>query len=669
MMFTTEMIQLFAVALERDRQPVTEALLREGVMQFVSMTELDRPQGLTQVEPEMALSKVTDLRRRIEGLLHTIGTIPIPPQESDLGERVSLDLDKESERLDQLDQEREAVRERQRSLHQEILKIEDIKRQVDLYGLDLSGVKLPSQNSLLSTQTGKVPLAKRQTFTDEIKRLPVLNLVLGEDEECSHHLLLFMKRDRDALDRILAQAGWAKFELPGEMLSQQKNLLRELTGKLEALQGEQARLQDQVDELVKGQRDHLSQTWTQLRINELCARIQVNFQTSSRAILFAGWLPASKKDSLTEAVTQASEGRCYLEWAEPRSSEQIGEEIPVQFKNPKALGPFQMLVSNFGVPEYGTIDPTPFVMPLYLAMFGLMFADAGQGVVLAILGALGIRSFKRDAAKKGMEQLCWLIVWCGISSIVFGVLLGSYFGMQWFKPLWFDFHGIVLGHEAHGMVSDVLDILAVTIHFGIAVILLGLGFNWINLVRMRRYDELIFDKGGLLGGWIYLGGIYIAAQYVSSGYKSFPSGNVMFLLTGLPALLLFIKEPYHYVTHGSHDENKPPIMMAVMNWLMEWVVELLEIFSGYLSNTLSFMRVAGLGIAHVCLMVSFFTLADMAGGLFGIVILILGNVLVIGLEGLSAGIQALRLNYYEFFTKFFHGSGKLHTPISLRSEL
>ena len=98
------------------------------------------------------------------------------------------------------------------------------------------------------------------------------------------------------------------------------------------------------------------------------------------------------------------------------------------------------------------------------------------------------------------------------------------------------------------------------------------------------------------------------------------------------------------------------------------MVELLEIFSGYLSNTLSFMRVAGLGIAHACLMVSFFTIAGMTSGILSVLILILGNMLVIGLEGLSAGIQALRLSYYEFFTKFFHGTGNLYTPISLSSR-
>jgi len=101
---------------------------------------------------------------------------------------------------------------------------------------------------------------------------------------------------------------------------------------------------------------------------------------------------------------------------------------------------------------------------------------------------------------------------------------------------------------------------------------------------------------------------------------------------------------------------------------MQWIVELLEIFSGYLSNTLSFMRVAGLGIAHVSLMISIFTIAKMTSGVMSVVILILGNILVIGLEGLTAAVQALRLSYYEFFTKFFHGTGKLYTPISLNSS-
>ena len=118
--------------------------------------------------------------------------------------------------------------------------------------------------------------------------------------------------------------------------------------------------------------------------------------------------------------------------------------------------------------------------------------------------------------------------------------------------------------------------------------------------------------------------------------------------------------------HGQAGKTFNPFI--VISWLMQWSIELLEIFSGYLANTLSFLRVAALGVAHVSLMVVFSSMAEMTPIYFSIPILIIGNIIVICLEGLSAGVQALRLNYYEFFTKFFSGTGKIYTPISLNSD-
>jgi len=304
-------------------------------------------------------------------------------------------------------------------------------------------------------------------------------------------------------------------------------------------------------------------------------------------------------------------------------------------------------------------------------MFGLMFADVGQGLLLVLLGLLGGHRLKGIESKQGWRNLLWLIAWCGLSSVVFGILFGSCFGFSWFPAVWFNFHGIVSGHSGgNSFVKDIFDILAITIYFGIGVIYVGLLFNWMNLIRMRQWLELFFSKGGMMGGWMYAGGIYSAHYILAHQYKELPSGAELFLLAGLPALLLLIKEPYHHFRHapGPSDEGGGGVF-TFLNFVMKWIVELLEIFSGYLSNTLSFMRVAGLGIAHVCLMISFSAMADMTSGIFSVLILVLGNILVIGLEGLTTGIQALRLNYYEFFTKFFHGTGKLHTPISLRSEL
>lgn len=673
MIFTTEMTQLFAVVLGRDSGQVTEALLAEGVMQFIDVSEFEfeSSENLATVQPQASLAEISELRRRIEGFLHTGGVIPAAPGETDLTNRVAVDIEKERNHLDRITSERQGIRERQRMVQQEILKLEDIRRQAELYGMGFSDVALPAKHSLISMQVGKLPASNVKKLEDALREFASLNVPLGQEGDMAHHLLISIKRDNERINSVLAEVGWAKVELPGELRSVKKDVFKEISAKLTKLAEEQRKLEAKVNDLVKKEESHLKEVWVNLRVNELFFKIQTYFKSSSRTVILTGWLPSSKKERLTDKIKKASEGRCYLEWNEAGSKDAIGDEVPVQFNNPKALAPFQMLVSNFGIPEYGTIDPTPFVMPLYLSMFGLMFPDIGQGLILAILGIVGACLLKKDDKKKGLYQLSWLIIWCGASSMVFGALLGSFFGTGLFRPLWFDFHGIISGHSAHSsMISDVYDILSITIYFGIFVIAIGLLFNWINLIRGGKWMELFFDKGGVFGAWIYGGGIYIASYMIAHNYKGLPDGTTVFLLVGLPSLLLFIKEPYHYFTHAAgHSDKKSNLLLMFLNFLMEWIVELLEIFSGYLSNTLSFMRVAGLGIAHVCLMISFFTLANMTSGIYSVLILILGNILVIGLEGLSAGIQALRLSYYEFFTKFFHGTGKLYTPISLNSKL
>jgi V/A-type H+-transporting ATPase subunit I len=337
--------------------------------------------------------------------------------------------------------------------------------------------------------------------------------------------------------------------------------------------------------------------------------------------------------------------------------------------NPRFLSPFQMLVTNYAVPEYGTIDPTPLVAVAYLIMFGLMFGDAGHGAVLLVLGLLGSVLYK--GGRPGVRNLLRLIAYCGGAAIVAGILFGSYFGMQWFTPLWFDYHAVVAGHGGGGLVTDIYGVLLITIYFGIAVIALGLVLNWINCVAKGRWFRLIFDKGGLIGSWIYGAGIYAAMYFVRHDYKQLPDSNLLILLLGIPALVLTLKPVLEYTLH---KPRKPFTLLIPVDFFMEWIVEILEIFSGYLANTLSFMRVAGLGIAHVSLMIAFFSIARMAGGSSGgynvgsYLVLIAGNVLVILLEGLSAGIQSLRLNYYEFFSKYFSGSGRAYAPVTLRKN-
>jgi V/A-type H+-transporting ATPase subunit I len=672
MIFSQTMKQLVAVVLERDADRVTRVLLDQGVMHFVSVTEVDPglSQRLSAGSPKVTEAMIAEIRRRIEGLFSLAAQGP--PAQADL--RVedlrALDLGDTNRQLDELAAALSGIRERQQVLQQEILKLEDIRRQLSMFGDLSAGLQARSQFSFLSMQSGTVRRSALPQLVEELKSVPSVHLVVGEDENQITLLLITMKRDDGLVNKLLVKHGWTDVELAQESLGGKEEVLADLDGKLAGFRAEQDSLKSGVEALVREKGPELERMWTNLRLNELYARIQSFFSHTTRTLIFSGWLPARTQGPLGEALQRATAGRCYLEWHDPSEMTNAQKaKVPVQLTGPRLLAPFKMLVTNYSIPQYGTVDPTPFVFVAYLAMFGLMFGDVGHGLTLALVGILGMARYKGSSSN--IRNIMKLAVWCGGSAMVAGVLFGSYFGLGLLPPLWFNYHGAVVGEHTVGVVKNVYDILLITIWFGIGVIGMGLLLNWVNRVRRRDWFGLLFDKAGLIGGWIYAAGVYTAFYFAGRSYKQLPPGNFLFLAIGLPVLLLALKAPLEFISHPGH---KPFRVFTLIDWGMEWIVEILEIFAGYLANTLSFMRVAGLGIAHVSLVVAFFAIAGMLrgpGGAFSpwsYLALVAGNILIIALEGLSAGIQSLRLNYYEFFSKYFSGSGKAYEPISLRKR-
>ncbi len=671
MIFTAPMKQLIAVILDRDAEKVTRELLCQSVLHFISIKEITGGWSfqVEQVIPRVSVAMITETRKRIESLLQINGAFPLPQVQLNIDNLKPLNIEETNKELDKIAGTLQSIRDRQKQRQQEILKLEEIKRQLDMFQNVEAMFTAHSPYSFINIQTGMVLASRYESFNSAINKLPSVFLNFPERDHQVNLLLITMKRDDSQVNKILDQFGWIDIEFSKEFRSSKKDIINDLEARLIKLEKEQHSLDNEVQQLIDRHRHRLESIWANLRLNELFFKIQSYFSKTSRTLLFSGWLPAEKKKTLEKSIRRITDNHCYLEWNDPAEiTPEKKKDIPVQFKNPRLLAPFQMLVQNYSIPQYGTIDPTPLVAVAYLIMFGLMFGDAGHGAVLALLGTLSQILYK--GVKEGIRNLLKLITWCGISSIISGILFGSYFGMGWFKPLWFDFHSIISGHPPPGgPVHDVYGILVITIYFGISIIALGLVINWINLFNNRKWLKLLLDKGGVLGGWMYGAGIYTAFYFVANDYKELPESVLLFWILGLPALIIFFKGPLELLLH-QEEKSKRFDIFTLINFFMEWIVELLEIFSGYLANTLSFMRVAGLGIAHVSLMIAFFEIARMVspeGGSIGsYMVLFSGNVLVIALEGLSAGIQSLRLNYYEFFSKYFFGSGRAYMPISLR---
>lgn len=667
-MSTARMRQLIAAVDISRTDAVTKELLDQGVLHFVNIRELDKgySDSLTTIPPSVPREYYGRLRRQIESYLALADIRPDERASLDVHEMEPVDTEKTEGILDNLSGRINEIRERQRELQQEILRLQDLSRQIDRTG-GLGAEMLNRESGYLVSRAGRVPEENSPDLKGGFGSIPSVVLPLGREENT--YLVVYLKRDRDRAERVLSSSGWTDIEVGSESAEVGRLAKGDLEARIEELRSRQREERKEVVSAVEPHRDDLVRRWANLKMNELCAGITSYYGKTSRTMLFSGWVPENKREDIDRGIRRAAEGKCYLEWHSPRRAEGVdAEETPVKFTNPRFLAPFQMLVENYAVPAYGSFDPTPIVAVAYLIMFGLMFGDAGHGLVLVAAGIVGTLLLKG----KPIRRLFQLITWCGASAMVFGALFGSYFGMGWLPPVWFDYHGAVLGHAApSGFVKDIYGILTLTIYFGIAVIGIGLVINWYNRVRRGEWFQLVMDKAGLLGGWMYGGGIYTAFYFGNHEFKQLPGGTLLFFLLGLPAILFVGKPVIEHLREKRHGHGKPFGPLTIVDFFMEWLVEMLEIFSGYLANTLSFMRVAGLGIAHVSLMVAFFEMADMAGGGGGlsigsILILVVGNVLVIALEGLSAGIQSLRLNYYEFFSKYFSGTGVAYTPVTLK---
>ena len=682
MMFPEKMIEVFGILQRRHNETVTKELLRLGLVHFIKIDALDhviKEKMETDDGPGSSAEKtesasLTEIRKRTESFLRMGGYADLVPESLPDDIEPVLNRAQAEKELDSLAARIESLRNRQASIQANILKFEDIKRQLETYSDFKNVIATSSPYAFLQIHLGSIKPSLIEEFKNEFISLPSLVIDIAEENKTEKLILVIhMKRDEGTVKSIMERYGWSESTVPsfGENLGHAAR--SGLDERIIQLKKEQEKTASEFDGIFAEKKETLVNIYTRARLNEMCLKVKSYLKNTEHTLFFSGWIPLKRKQDFATAMTKATSGETYFEWIHPGESSELDQPAaPVKLNNPHFLAPFEMLVENYAVPAYDSIDPTPFVALSYLLMFGLMFSDAGHGFVLILAGLIGNKLLKGQGTIKKLLQL---ITYCGFSAVVFGILFGSYFGFTWIKPIWFDYHGIIAGHSSgNEYVKDIYGILKITIFFGIFIIGAGLVFNWINAIRKKRWLHLFFEKTGLLGGWLYGSGVYAAFYFVANDYKALPDSWFLIYMMALPALLFFLKPIIAILFPASNSEKKKIFsFFTLIDIIMEWVVEMLEVFSGYLANTLSFMRVAGLGIAHVSLMIAFYEIALMVSSngtlsIFSYVILILGNILVILLEGLSAGIQALRLNYYEFFSKFFQETGYRYKPVSLSSK-
>lgn len=486
---------------------------------------------------------------------------------------------------------------------------------------------------------GTIPREDLSGLQMAIFRIPFVIIPTIERRE---RVLIFAATTQDnaaIMDLALRSAFFEPLELPKGVSGSPDEVLADLEKRLQEVEERLAQLEEERRQMAEARGDRLLEWWRRSQGNAQVTGLIDRFGRHGETNLIVGWVPERDLDGLIKTVSEVTEGEADIEILEPRPSPQ--RPVPTLLQNPPFLKPFERIVSTFGFPEYDEIDPTVPLALTFVLMYGMMFGDVGHGLLLFLAG---VWFFRREGV---LTSLAPLMLAAGASGTLFGFLYGSLFGRE-----------DILPHIWLSPIEDILQILIVSIAGGAALLSLGFILHLISAWQSHEWGSLFFNEDGLAGFVLYLallGGGVALAQSIT-----FPVAAWALLLLTM-AVLILLQEPLGRLVTG-----KRPILES--GWAADLVQSLFELFEtviSYFTNSLSFVRLGAFAIAHAGLSQVVLILSEGGSGLWRWLIILLGAVVIVGFEGLIVGIQTLRLEYYEFFGKFYRGGGLAFKPFRL----
>ena len=397
-------------------------------------------------------------------------------------------------------------------------------------------------------------------------------------------------------------------------------------------------LSDRAPQLIAA-KNRLEELSKNFDIRKMAARMK---DSQDDSYILCGWMAEDDVEKFLEEIKDDDKVFVVVE----DDHDAYFGEPPTKLENPKLFKPFEMYIQMYGLPAHNEMDPTIFVAITYSFIFGVMFGDVGQGLLLLIGGAL-IYHFKK-------APLAGIIATAGVFSTIFGFMFGSIFGFEDVIPaLWLRPMNNMMSVPFIGKLNTVF---IVAIGFGMCLILLCMVFNILNAWKARDVEHIWFDTNSV-AGLVFYGSAVVSIALILNG-KTLPGGIVLFIMFGVPLILIFLKEPLTALI-----EKKSEVMPKEKGmFIVQGLFEMFEVLLSYFSNTLSFVRIGAFAVSHAAMMEVVLMLAGAESGNLNWIVVVLGNLFVCGMEGLIVGIQVLRLEYYEMFSRFYKGTGRKFEP-------
>lgn len=519
--------------------------------------------------------------------------------------------------------------------------------------------------SFLTLRIGKIDSEK---IDDLRARLGSRGIIVKLGDDDSRILAASSKKARFALDGELKEAGFTELQVPKDF----KGIPDEVLLTLERNKTEAAAALEEIQtERRNFAETHKDELYRLLQIYSIGSQIysvENSLESTEFVYRITGWIPAFLIRKVMKDLDELTQSRAGIREFLPTEVPSVisgQEKVPVQVKHGKIVSNFERMIFSYGSPLYGTIDPTPFVALFFTVLFGIMFGDAGQGLCFLIIGIL---CCLKKIKISGWEKFGGIFCCIGISSTIMGLLTGEFFANEtllrpfalWVTGLFGTPHAPILHMMPSSDPASITRMFAFfgfTISIGFIINSCGLIINIINQFSLRRIGKALFGKTGISGA-VFFWYVIIFAVRVAL-FKHTPAAYDWVIIS-VSLFLTACSEIFQRLVDG----ERPILENGLFSAVIGAVVEIIEVISSYLSNTVSFVRVGAFALAHAVLGYIINTFVELAPGAGGIAVAILGNAIVVVLEGMIVAIQVVRLQYYEFFSKFFSETGREFKPFS-----
>lgn len=482
---------------------------------------------------------------------------------------------------------------------------------------------------------------------------------LGEDAECEISFpekgsseiawgcVYYLRSKESVLQEICLRHNISKVEIPSAVKGTVADELAASDRRLAALDEEEKSVRSQLRAFAESHMDSIRRLGDYLTIMKDREEAELRSEHTDQVVLLKGWAPVSREKELREALS-AFESDMDLRLSDPTED----DDPPILLENRPCAKPFGMLTMLYGAPAYGSVDPSFPMMPFFLLFFGMCYADAGYGLIIMGIAMYFLKKYRR--MPDSIRQALILVKYCGIATILFGAVTGAWMGdmidvfpfLRFLKPLK-DFMTLL-----EPMKSPML-LLGISLALGIVHVYWGIILAAYNNVKHGQILAACADQGGwlcLLTGLLIFG-VGSAAKspvMVAGKYTAWVGAAVLVLTQG--------------------REKK-----GIIGKLAGGVLSLYNV-TGYMGDVLSYSRLLALGLVGgavsmiINLMSSLTAGTAYVGWIIALIIFAGGHIASMAINILGAFVHPLRLQYVEFFGKFYQSGGHAYKPFCYKNE-